>query len=573
MHYHISYQNPHSHYIDIVFEIDAIQTETLQIQLPAWRPGRYELANFAKNIQKWQAVDSEGNPLKFKKLKKDLWEVECNGNESIRIHYNYFANELNAGSTFLDAHQLYINGVNCFLYLPNRMDESCTLSLDLPENYEIACGLKSIDKFQLEASDFHELVDCPLIASANIIHDSYTIENSIFHLWFQGECKVDFKTLKKDFIAFTQEQMKLFQGFPTKEYHFLFQILPHKAYHGVEHSNSTVCLLGPSYQIMDKKGMYNELLGVSSHELFHAWNVKRIRPIELWPYDYSQENYSRLGYLAEGATTLYGDLMLLRSKVFTLEEYFETFNQLLDRHFNNQGVLNLSVADSSFDTWLDGYTAGVPNRKSSIYTEGALITFMLDVLIRKESKHQKSFDDVMRALYQKFYLKNKGISEKDYLDTVNDISSIDNKQFIEAYVNGVEDYTSVLNSSLNFLGLSYEALAADNFYEAYLGFKMMENDGKYTITAIFPHSPAEEAGLAIGDELISINSYPIAADFNEWCQYFKADTICLNVKRIYGKIELVNTKAKKEIYYKKHKTKRIENPNQDQLKAFEKWSS
>ncbi len=573
MHYHISYQNPHSHYIDINFEINDIQSDKIKIQLPAWRPGRYELANFAKNIQKWEALDSSGNVLKSKKLKKDLWEVECKGLDSVSIRYNYFANELNAGSTFLDAKQLYINGVNCFLYVPDRINEPCSMSLDLPENYQIACGLNSIEKFQFEAKDFHELVDCPLIASADLIHETYKIDTTTFYLWFQGECKIDFDTLIKDFKTFSKKQMELFQGFPTKEYHFLFQILPHKAYHGVEHSNSTVCLLGPSYQLMDKNGMYKELLGVSSHELFHTWNIKRIRPVEMWPYDYSQENYSRLGYLAEGATTLYGDLMLLRSKVFTLEEYFETFNQLLDRHFNTAGVLNLSVADSSFDTWLDGYTAGIPNRKSSIYTEGALITFMLDMIIRKQTDNQKSFDEVILSFYQDFYLKNKGISEKDYFSTVNDISTVDNQKFFENYVNGFEDYTAALKEALNQIGLTYDALAPDNLYEAHLGFKIVENDRKFNVTAIYPNSVAEKAGLAIGDELISINSYTVGSDFNDWCQYFKADTICLQVKRIFGKIEPVVMKVSKELYYKKHKTKRIEKANAAQIRAFEKWSS
>jgi predicted metalloprotease with PDZ domain len=181
----------------------------------------------------------------------------------------------------------------------------------------------------------------------------------------------------------------------------------------VEHTNSTVIALGPSYGVMNNKG-YEDLLGVSSHELFHAWNIKTIRPVEMMPYDYSRENYSRLGYVAEGVTTYYGDVMLLRSGVFTEEQYLKTFNELLEKHFNNFGRLNLSVADSSFDTWLDGYKQGVPGRKASIYTEGALCAFMLDIIIRKNSNNKRSLDDLMRLLYEEFGKKQRGYSEGEY---------------------------------------------------------------------------------------------------------------------------------------------------------------
>ncbi|MBR9831157.1 M61 family metallopeptidase [bacterium] len=569
--YTVSYQQPNTHYIDIELEVNEVEESTIQFQLPAWRPGRYELGNFAKNIQRWNAYDTDGNELPSKKLTKDLWEVTTNGAETVIVKYNYFANELNAGSTFLDASQLYINGVNCFLYVPNRMGEVCELQLELPEQYLVACGLKALGGFAFEATDFHELVDCPLIASDTLKKDSYQVGDTTFYLWFQGECQPDFERLKKDFIPFTEKQMELFGGFPTSEYHFLFQILPYRAYHGVEHSNSTVCLLGPSYDVMRKGGMYDELLGVSSHELFHTWNVKRIRPIEMWPYDYAKENYSRLGYLSEGVTTLYGDVMLLRSGVFSEGDYFKTLNQLLDRHFNNPAVSNLSVADSSFDTWLDGYVAGVPNRKTSIYTEGALCTLMLDAKIREATGHQKSFDDVMRIFHEKFYQKGKGISETDYLATINQVSETDLSTFVNQYINGTEDYTPELKRSLSFLGLQYKTLPADAFCEAYLGFKVMENNGALQVVSVYPDSIAELAGLGVNDELITVNGYKAGVDFNQWCDYFKNETIVLGVKQNYGSINEMYLRPTETIYYKKHQAQRLEHATDEQKASFEKW--
>ncbi|MFB0924167.1 MAG: hypothetical protein QMB65_02605, partial [Vicingaceae bacterium] len=441
MKYIVSYQKPNNHYIDIEYIIDNVDSDRIEIQLPAWRPGRYELANFAKNVQKWEAFDIYGNTLFSKKITKDLWEVKTKGNSTIHIRYNYFSNEINAGSSYLDDKQLYVNGVNCFLYIPERMNEKCVLELNVPEDYEVASGLKEVSKHKFECADFHQLVDSPFIASNSLQHHSYIESGVKFHFWFQGQCKPDFQLLETDFRKFSKAQIEKFGDFPVNEYHFIFQILTHRTYHGVEHYNSTVISLGPSYDIMKKEGWYNELLGVCSHELYHTWNVKQIRPTEMLPYDYSKENYTELGYLDEGVTTYYGDKFLLTSGVFDWERYAKTFNQLLERHFNNFGVNNYSVAQSSFDTWLDGYVKGVPARKASIYTEGALIDFMTDVFILKNTNNEKSLNNVMKVLYTHFAKRGKGVSDEDYKTVVEEVSGVSYDEIYNDFLHGTKDYT------------------------------------------------------------------------------------------------------------------------------------
>jgi predicted metalloprotease with PDZ domain len=553
MNYKFSYQNPSRHYIDIELTIETRGEKSLQFQLPAWRPGRYELGNFAKNIQQWKAFDENGVVLNNRKLSKDLWEVTCNGCKSVIVKYNYFSIDLNAGSTYLDEYQLYVNPVNCCLYIPQRQDEKCTIELELPEDYEVATGLKKIGNNKFETENFDELADCPFIASYGLKKISYKVDSTVFYLWFQGECKLDEAKLIKDFTAFTKAQMELFGDFPTEEYHFLFQILPHSAYHGVEHSNSTVIALGPSYAIMDEKGRYEDLLGVSSHELFHTWNVKRIRPIEMEPYDFSKENYSRLGYLCEGATTWYGDEMLMRSNVFGDEAYFRTINQLLDRHFNNPGVENLSVADASFDTWLDGYVPGVPNRKSSIYVEGALNTFMLDCIIKKNSNGKHSFDDVMRCFYDEYFKTEKGISESDYKEVVERFAEENLDDFFAKYINGAENIETQLKLSFKSIGLVYDRNSSDLFYEAYLGFRYIEDK----VYSIYPNSTAELNGLSIGDTIHTVNGYKVNNDLANWCKYFKDEEIFLGITDTHGIANMVSLEASEEIYYAKYLVSRV----------------
>ena len=552
MKYIVSYEKPNNHYIDIEYIIDNVSSKKIEIQLPAWRPGRYELGNFAKNVQKWAAFDQHGASLVSKKIKKDLWEVETKGNTTIHIQYNYFANEINAGSSYLDDKQLYVNGINCFVYVPNRIDERCELELLIPKDYTVASGLKEISKHKYECADFHLLVDTPFIASNSLQQHSYTESGVQFHLWFQGECQPDWELLEGDFRKFSKAQIEKFGDFPVPEYHFLFQVLTHRTYHGVEHNNSTVISLGPSYDIMRKEGWYNELLGVSSHELYHTWNVKQIRPIEMFPYDYAEENYTELGYLDEGVTTYFGDKFLLSSGVFKWEEYAKTFNQLLERHFNNFGVNNYSVAQSSFDTWLDGYVKGTPGRKGSIYTEGALVAFMTDIFILKNTNNKKSLNDVMKVLYTDFAKRGKGVSDADYKAVVEQIAGVSYSDIYKNFLHGTANYTEELSTALNYIGCKLNTASAKSFNEAQLGFKVRYDNNKCIVDSIFPNSPAEENGLSIDDEIIAINGIKINNDISEWTAYFKNEVMAFSVKRALGVIEKIKLKATKMIYFKKY---------------------
>jgi len=549
MKYIVSYQKPNNHYIDIEFVIDNVNTDKLNVQLPAWRPGRYELGNFAKNVQKWEAFDNNGKPLSSRKVTKDLWEVESNGNNTVHIKYNYFANEINAGSSYLDDKQLYINGVNCLLYVHERMDEECELELIIPSDYEVASGLKETSKHNFICKDFHELVDCPFIASNSLQHHSYDESGVKFHIWFQGECKPDWKLLETDFRKFSKAQISAFGDFPVEEYHFLFQILTHRTYHGVEHSNSTVISLGPSYDIFRTEGWYNELLGVSSHELYHTWNVKQIRPIEMLPYDYSKENYTYLGYIDEGVTTYYGDKFLLTSGVFDWKQYAKTFNKLLERHYNNFGVSNYSVAQSSFDTWLDGYVKGTPGRKGSIYVEGALIAFMTDVFILQNTNNQKSLNDVMETLYNSFAKQGKGVSDADYKSVIEQVAGSSFDEIYNNFLHGATDYTNKLKESLNYIGCDLKVEPSKKHNEAAFGFTVRYENNKCIVDNIYPDSIAEEKGLSINDEIIAINGITVNNNLTEWSSYYY-DEVALSVKRELGTIEKIKLPSTTDTYFK-----------------------
>ncbi|WP_020532473.1 M61 family metallopeptidase [Flexithrix dorotheae] len=571
MKYKISIKNPLSHFIDFELLIDKKNQQYIKLQLPAWRPGRYELQNFAKNIRGFSAFGADGSPLKFQKITKDKWKILCEGQEQIKVKYQYFANQMDAGGSWLDDEQLYINWVNCAFFIPGEEDKTYQMELNLPTNYEIASSLTQPKKNLLLAKNYFELFDSPLIASANLQHNFYEYNGIKFHIWIQGNWTPDWDVILNDFKKFTHSQFEIFGNLPTTDYHFLFQILPYRHYHGVEHANSTVITLGPSEMLQAKlsNDLYLDFLGVSSHELFHAWNVCRIRPKEMQQYDYSQENYFDTGYVAEGITTYYGDLMLKRSGVFTQELYLKELNKLLKRHFENYGRLNLSLADSSFDLWLDGYSKGIPDRKVSIYIKGALVALMLDLTLRINSNHQKSLDDVMALLWEKFGSNGKGYATDDILQTVNQVSQQNFSSFFQDYIYDVVQIEENLLKLLVEFGLTLQTETNDSPLAGFFGIKCNTINGKIFISQIAPESPAE-GKLFLNDEIIAID-YKKAVEENIDLICAGKNTLVVSVFRNNVLQTIGLEKKQNTTYFKKYLIKPNEKSTSDQLENLKKW--
>ena len=560
--------NPSQQYIHVQLSFE-VRDDITVLKLPAWRPGRYELGNFAKNLRSFQVYDLEGNNVDCQKVSKDSWAALTKGLDAIKVTYHYYASELNAGSTYLDKNQLYVNPVNCCIFTDDHFNDDISVKLNIPDYWDVACSMKN-EGNTLFAKGFDELLDSPFIASGDLQRRSYDSDGVNFHVWFNGEVKPDWDRLLKDFKAFTDCQMAKFMEFPVEEYHFLNQILPYKAYHGVEHQRSTVIALGPSYDVFGD--LYKELLGVSSHELYHTWNVKAIRPIEMYPYDFTKENYSKLGYICEGVTTYMGDLFLLKSGVFKLEEYFNEMNKQLQRHFDNPARFYTSVAESSFDTWLDGYVSGAPGRKVSIYTEGCLISFVIDVRILKATGNKYGLDEVMKRLYFNYALESKGVGEADYKQVIEEVSGEDFTEFFAAYINGNAPFESILMEAFEYLGLEMIQKASDSYSEASLGIKAVRGGNHFVVKALYPGGSGEMAGLMIEDEITAINGFACNGELDKWLNYFDDDTKILTIKRNETTFEVVIPEVARP-FYTKYAVRKLESTSKQQEKALKAWMS
>jgi len=528
--YHLSVQAPHRQFIRFEAVFPNPNGKNLRLQLPSWRPGRYELGLFARNVRGWKASDAEGKTLPFSKFSRDGWEVESEGLSTVRISYEYYAAELNAGSTFLDEEQVYINPVNCFFFLPDFADLPYRISLDLPEHFQIATGMRVSGKFECVATDFDELADCPLIASGSLQHLEYTCRGVHFHLWIQGEHGLDCDKLLADFNAFSSVQIDAFGSFPVNEYHFLFQLPPYSVRHGVEHQNSTVIAMGPATEYSDPV-KYEKLLGISSHELYHTWNVKAIRPIEMQPYRFDRENYSTLGYVAEGVTTYYGDVMLCRARLISDETLLNLFSRHLDEHVNNPGRFSLSVADSSVDTWLDGYVTGVPGRKVSIYNEGCLIAWICDARILDVTNGNSSLDTLMRKMYKEFGESGIGYTGADYKRILEEVSGVSFDDVWKNLIHGVEDYSPFLQQTMETLGIDWIREPSPKANERSFGFSVDESGSRNRITAVVPHSPADTGGLGIGDEIVALNGVAVHQNIHDMVNIAKGPMILDIIRR------------------------------------------
>lgn len=513
IHYRISCLNPASQFVQFELKISAQNNGEIHLQLPAWRAGRYQLANYAQNLRDFRIKNSSGQGVGFHKKTKDCWVFKIENSEEYIISYEYFAAKMDAGSAWADEEQVYLNLVNCCFEVKEMGDEPFELELDLPDYPIVVSTLPESGTGFFRTKDFQQLADSTILAAKKISHWEYSVEETLFNIWIHGEVHFEKEPFIENFRKFTQTQIRDFGEFPESEYHFIFQLLAYPHFHGVEHRKGTVITFGPAENLKESVHM-NELLGVSSHELYHSWNVCRIRPKELLPYDFSQETYTKAGWMLEGITTYMGDLYLLKSGVFDLPTYLKEVEDILNRESLNEGWRNYSILESSMDLWLDGYQAGIPDRKVNIYSHGAVICFCLDIMLQSEGS---SLPEVMKMAWEKYGKPFQSYGENGIWNLILDCAKDKKKfnSFYESYISGNEDLLNYFGSIVPVLGFELRLLPNPESLSSKLGVLLQKD----VITKIHPESAAFTS-LMIGDH--------IKAEFS-------TDNVRIEASRINGK--------------------------------------
>ncbi|MFT7204332.1 MAG: putative metalloprotease with PDZ domain [Algoriphagus sp.] len=493
--YHIKSTKPTTQFIQIELSIYLASPQKLSLQLPAWRPGRYQIADYAKNIRYFSVTDTNDSLIPFEKSQKNLWEISVQNPTTILIRYDYYAAKMDAGSCWVDETQIYLNFVNCCLEVLDFPQLTYELTVEIPKDFQSMSTLPLNPDHQLIANSFQQLADSTFLAATKLTHWKYEVGLVEFHCWFKGEIHFDQTKFLEDFLKFSQRQIEDFGEFPEQEYHFIFLLLPFPHYHGVEHKRGTVITFGPAERLAESSQM-EELLGVSSHELYHAWNVCRIRPSELLPYDFSKETYTRAGWMLEGITTYMGDLYLLKSGGYEPEVYLKHLSNSINRASKNLGWQNSSILESSFDLWLDGYENGIPERKVNIYAHGAVIALCLDLILLKSK--QSSLPKIMREAWQEFGKPNLGYSANSFWNLI--LRSMENQSeldsFYKNFIAGKSNISEKLEQLLPVIGLELVQDLESNPLESKLGIVTLNDK----IIKIHPKSPAYHK-LMIGDEI------------------------------------------------------------------------
>ena len=504
---HIEYQidnsNLPANFIGITISFESVNKNPV-LKIPSWRPGRYMLQNYAANIRDCSAKDQNGTFLPVSKVNKNSWTIQAQAGSIITFTYLYYCRQMDAGGCWSDFDLFYINPIACLMAVDEQETMSCLLKLHLPPSFIIKTGMPKESDSIYKADSFLALSDCPILASPTLTTLSYSVQGIPFYIHSTVNATHFPATIVEDFEAFTTAQIKDFGTFPEKEYHFLLLIMPYQHYHGVEHRNSTVICLGPASDLKEK--LYPELIGICSHELYHTWNICKIRPSEMLPYNLFEAQYFNTGFVAEGITTYLGDYYVALSFVFNNEWYQDELNILLKRHFYSFGNNHLSLADSSRDLWVDGYDAGIPSRKVSIYVKGAIVAFLMDTAIRKATSQTSTLRDMMLTLWNTYKTDGKGYTEDSIATLFHSITANHYTNDFNRWIYGLGDLKADLLDAFEYLQITVVEESHSNFFGKHFGFL---HDTVYTIQTVDDASPYISV-LGKGDRILRINNMPAA---------------------------------------------------------------
>lgn len=498
--YRLDWTDANSHLFDVTIRFTARQALT-ELMLPAWRPGRYLIQNYAANVRNWSARSDRG-ALAITKSDKSTWQVVARRGERVEVSYQFFAAVLDAGSSFLDENEAYFNGSNLFMLVDGRRRDPVTLELRVPRGWKVATQLRRIAAGTFEARDYDHLIDSPTIISPSLATEEIRVAGKRVALTFHDPRDLDLATLAGAIRPALEEQVAVFGELPSKRYAFLYHL--GTVWHGVEHEDSSSIILKEWELANARAGErgFDLFLEISSHEFFHLWNVKRILPAVFAPYDYAHETPTRLLWLMEGVTSYYAALTIVRSGTWSTSRYLEHLATEITTLENAPGREILSLSQASFDGWLQdpAHMHDKANAWISFYNKGEIAGALLDLYIRSETRGRRSLDDVMRALWREFGKRGRGIPEDALPDVIARVTKRDVGSFFEQYIDGVTP-------------LPYEEL----FSRAGVEFKSerddavgVDIDARFVITRLDRFSALAVAGLAAGDELIAVDDHRIA---------------------------------------------------------------
>ena len=501
--------------------------------MPVWAPGSYLVREYSRNVETLTASGSGGQRLAVTKTAKNHWRVETHGEAEVRVHYRLYSREMGVRTNWVEDQFALVNGAATYITMADGMRLPHVVTLTLPSDWKIAIsGLPETGPgHTFTARDFDTLVDSPIVAGNPAVHE-FTVAGKPHYLVNVNEPPFwDVTQSVADVQKIVEANLAFWGSLPYDKYVFLNVLTESGG--GLEHQNS-VTMMASRWSTRSRR-RYVRWLGLVSHEYFHLWNVKRLRPVELGPFNYDVENYTRSLWVAEGLTDYYGSLLLRRAGLVSDDESLADLSSAIEELQTTPGRLVQPLETASFDAWIKEYRPdeNSPNVTISYYTKGAIVGFVLDAAIRRATNGQRSLDDVMRTAFARFS-GPRGYTPAEFREVVKEVAGVDLSDWMRRALDTTEELD--YRQALDWLGLQFTPSSPVRGFgsqASWQGLRLRTEDNRLLVSQVRRGTPGEASGINVGDEIVALDDYRVTA--GQWDSrgdlYQPGDTVSVLVAR------------------------------------------
>jgi predicted metalloprotease with PDZ domain len=512
LHYTVAMPQPASHLFEVSFQIRGWALPVLDLKMPVWTPGSYLVREYARHVQDFSAAAFQPPQtlLSWHKCSKNHWQIDTDGISEVQITYRVFADDLSVRTNHLDLTHGYLNGAAVFFFIPGYLHQPIQVTVKPPyPDWQVTTALtpEAHHPYTFQAADFDELVDSPIEVGTHQILD-FTVEGKPHQLAIWGRGNLDAQRLVNDIQKIVVAESHLFQGLPYDRYLFLLH-LSAQGFGGLEHKNS--CSLNYPRLGFQSEEKYQRFLQLVAHEFFHLWNIKRIRPKALEVFNYEAENYTPSLWFSEGTTSYYDLLIPFRAGLYDAQTFLRELGNGISRYLQVPGRMVQPLSESSFDAWIKLYRrdAHSDNSQISYYLKGEMVSLLLDLLIRARHQNQRSLDDVLLRLWQAFGREEIGFTPKQLEAVITEVADVSLDSFFHCCLHTTEELP--FDVVLEPFGLQIQAEGTAH-HPPFLGLTVTSEQGRAIAKFVEAGSPAQQAGVDAGDELLAIDGLRVTAE-------------------------------------------------------------
>ena len=508
----VTVADPKQPVLRIQTTITGLSQPQLEVGIPAWAPGYYITEDFARNISRLVFTDQAGRVLHHEKNHPSIWLLDTRGASSVKIEFEYAADQFDLNKSIIKSNYGVLNGTNFFFYIKGHtLDLPESVTYKLPAGWNIATSLTpTSDPATFTAESYDVLVDSPaLIGEFDLANQQLRGVPHRLAVAPKGTfTATEMERLASDYLKVIDAHDRMFGEIPYKQYLIITIFEGSQGVFGaLEHLNS---YFGIMPRTISLNMSHDDLIALTAHEFFHAFNVKRIRPAELWPYRYDERSYTRLLWFSEGVTDYYTSRGKLRAGLIDQDQYLQEVASVAGPVQRREAAKYISVEEASINVWIGGITGNLNPFRVNYYTRGNIIGLLLDLSIRHDTRGAHTLDDVMRVLYENYYKKNRGFRTSDLVTEINRLTGRDYHPFFERYVGGTEPLP--LEATFAYAGLRLEE------HKDRMPRLGVSSSDDRTIVFLTPGGAADAAGAKVGDTFLSIG--PFSTDDPKWTDEF-----------------------------------------------------